>query len=94
MMNSDEYVPLQEVYQRRDESGEIDPDGSWIYPFSMRTKEGHFRRLEGLLSPRELPRLGRVWTIHFIQSRTREEARETDAVTGLMGRHSFYKKPL
>lgn len=94
MMNSDEYVPLQKLYQRRDESGEIDPDGSWIYPFSMRTKEGHFRRLEGLLSPRELPRLGRVWTIHFIQSRTREEALETDAVTGLMGRHSFYKKAL
>lgn len=28
MMNSDEYVPLQEVYQRRDESGKIAPDGS------------------------------------------------------------------
>lgn len=94
MMSSDEYVPLRDLYQRHEEQDKDNADSPWIYHFLMQTKEGHFRRLEGLLSPLEHPQLGRVWSIHFIQSQTREEALETDSVTGLMGRHAFYKKAL
>jgi len=91
MVAPDDYVPLAEIYARRT------PDSSeslWIYHFQMRTKLGHFRRLEGLLAPVDVPSLGKVWSLHLLMSRSRDEAIESDTVTGLMGRHAFYQRAI
>lgn len=91
MMKADAYVPLAEMYARRAKDVEDDPK---LYHFLVRSKEGHFRRLEVLLSPIEDPQYGPVWSLHIIPNRIREEALETDHITGLIGRYAFYKRAL
>lgn len=89
MLEPDEYIPLEELFQRHDENRD---DGFWFYHFLMQTKNGHFCRLEGLMAPYEDPQLGPVWTLNLIRSRFREDTIETDRVTGLFGRYAFYKR--
>lgn len=84
-----EYVPLEEVYRRRKDE---EPDEFWFYHLAARTQNGHFLRLEGLLSPYEDERFGKAWSLHLIRSRFREGSLETDRVTGLLGRYAFYQK--
>ncbi|MGN0950172.1 MAG: diguanylate cyclase domain-containing protein [Mitsuokella sp.] len=91
MMKADAYVPLAEMYARRAKDVEDDPK---LYHFLVRSKEGHFRRLEVLLSPIEDPQYGPVWSLHIMPNRIREEALETDHITGLIGRYAFYKRAL
>ena len=91
MVAPDEYMPLEEIYARhREQNGE--KESFWFYHFLIQTRNGHFCRLEGLVSPYDDPRLGPVLSLHLIRSRFREDAMETDRVTGLLGRYAFYKK--
>ena len=91
MIRPNDYIPLAEMYARRSQDVEGAP---WIYHVLMRTKEGHFRRIEVLLSSYEGSQFGSVWSLHIIQSRIREESLETDQLTGLIGRYHFYKRAL
>ena len=99
MVAPDGYMPLREVYDRyvwQEEdrhSGEKEENFRFFH-FSMCTKEGHFRQLEGLLAPGEDPEFGKIWTLHLIRSRFREGELQTDPVTGLMGRYDFYMRAL
>lgn len=85
----DDYVPLADLYARRTQDT-VAP--LWVYHFQMRTKIGDFRWLEGVLGPVDVPGFGKAWSLHLIYSRIRDAAIESDAVTGLMGWHTFYQR--
>jgi diguanylate cyclase (GGDEF)-like protein len=91
MVDPDEYVPLQDIYDQHKEKTK-EEEGFWFFHFLMQTRQGHFCRLEGLVAPYEDSRLGPVWTLYLIRSRFRGETMEMDRVTGLLGRYAFYKK--
>ena len=90
MVEPADYIPLKQLYERR--SGDRERDVPGYNHFRIRTKEGHFLDLDGLISTVSHPKYGHLWTLHMVRTRIRLESEEMDRITGLLGRYAFYKR--
>lgn len=62
--------------------------------FNCRTRDGHFRRLEGALAQSVLPKEGAVWTLSLVPEKVRSSLTSRDPLTGLLAHPVFLKKAL
>ncbi|MGN0955307.1 EAL domain-containing protein [Dialister sp.] len=88
MVHPDDYTPLSVLYEQKE------GHGYRYFNFRMKTEEGHFRRLEGVLGIYEDRGFGKVWLLSLINSHLKDEVMEQDDLTGLMGRHAFYQEAM
>lgn len=91
MVEISDYRPLSEV-----EHSGAHPlgDDRFYVSFNCRTRDGHFRRMEGVLSRSVRQGMGSVWVLSVVPSKTISSLSYRDALTGLLSLPVFLKKAL
>lgn len=91
MVEISEYRPLSEVDAS---SARKVGEGQYYVSFNCRTRDGHFRRLQGALARSVLPKAGAVWTLSLIPGKVLSSLTLRDPLTGLLSHPVFLKKAL
>lgn len=95
MVDPEDYQPLETLGQKAAAVSHQETGMTQIYlTFRIKTREGHFRRIEGTLSKGTLPQVGTVWIMNLVSSSQKVLVRKQDPVTGLMGVRAFYQTAL
>ena len=92
MVDPEDYRPLEIVSHPSNNplartQGPIHP----FLTFRIRTREGHYRRVEGILGKEDVPQLGTVWILSLISTSQKMLELKRDPITGLMGIHTFFQ---
>lgn len=92
MVDPEDYRPLEIVSHPSNDplartQGPIHP----FLTFRIRTREGHYRRVEGILGKEDVPQLGTVWILSLISTSQKMLELKRDPITGLMGIHTFFQ---
>lgn len=91
MVEISEYRPLSEVDSS---SARKVGEGQYYVSFNCRTRDGHFRRLQGALAQSVLPKAGAVWTLSLVPKKVISSLTLRDPLTGLLSHPVFLKKAL
>lgn len=91
MVELSDYRPLSEVGLTGAQS--LGNDRFYV-SFSCRTRDGHFRRMEGVLSRSAREGTGAVWVLSVVPSNIISSLSYRDDLTGLLSRPVFLKKAL
>ena len=91
MVEPSDYRPLSEVGLTGAQS--LGNDRFYV-SFSCRTRDGHFRRMEGVLSRSVREGTGAVWVLSVVPSNIISSLSSQDVLTGLLSLPVFVKKML
>lgn len=91
MVELSDYRPLSEVDAS---SARKVGEGQYYVSFNCRTRDGHFRRLQGALAQSVLPKAGAVWILSLVPKKVISSLTLRDPLTGLLSHPVFLKKAL
>lgn len=91
MVELSDYRPLSEVDSS---SARKVGEGQYYVSFNCRTRDGHFRRLQGALAQSVLPKAGAVWILSLVPKKVISSLTLRDPLTGLLSHPVFLKKAL
>lgn len=91
MVELSDYRPLSEV--DASSARKVGEDRYYV-SFNCRTRDGHFRRLEGALAQSVLPKAGAVWILSLVPKKVISSLTLRDPLTGLLSHPVFLKKAL
>lgn len=94
MVDQEDYQSLEILGQKAATAQQEQGNDQIYLTFRIRTREGHFRRMEGTLAKGDLPQVGTVWIMNLVSSSQKMLVRKQDPVTGLMGVRAFYQTAL